>query len=153
MANLTSTRFLLPLLLSSLLSIHAGAQNTTQYPPNSKESAIITAMKNSENDWNNGDLDSFMKMYTGTSTMMMPAGPVGLSAIRDLYQNHYFNGKMPKQQLHYDELKVTLLGDSYALLTGKFTLSGNNLPERSGRYSLVMIFTKDGWKILHDHSS
>lgn len=46
-----------------------------------------------------------------------------------------------------------MLGDKYALLTGKFTLSGNNLPERSGRYSLVMIYTTSGWKILHDHSS
>jgi ketosteroid isomerase-like protein len=32
-------------------------------------------------------------------------------------------------------------------------LYGKNLPERSGRYSLVMQHTKDGWKILHDHSS
>jgi ketosteroid isomerase-like protein len=141
------------LLIFSVLSIHAGAQSSTQDPSVSKETAIVTAMKNSEKDWNNGDLDSFMKMYTGASTMMMPAGPVGINAIRDLYQNHYFNGKMPKQQLRYDELKVTLLGENYALLTGKFTLSGNNLPERSGRYSLVMIYTKEGWKILHDHSS
>ena len=119
----------------------------------SKETAIITAMKNSENDWNKGDLDSFMKMYISSSTMMMPAGPAGLGTIKELYQQKYFKGKMPKQNLHYDELKVTMLGDNYALLTGKFTLSGNNLPVRSGRYSLVMIYTKDGWKILHDHSS
>jgi len=149
MANQTPTRTLFIILVFSLISIYSNAQNT----PGSKETAIITAMKNSENDWNKGDLDSFMKMYTGTSTMMMPTGPVGLSAIRDLYQNHYFNGKMPKQQLRYDELKATMLGDNYALLTGKFTLSGNNLPERSGRYSLVMIHTNEGWKILHDHSS
>jgi len=50
-------------------------------------------------------------------------------------------------------MKVRLLGDNYALLTGGFTLYGNNLPERSGRYSLVMILTKHGWMILHDHSS
>jgi ketosteroid isomerase-like protein len=49
-------------------------------------------------------------------------------------------------------MKVRLLGSDYALLTGAFTLYGNNLPERSGRYSLVMIHAKNGWKILHDHS-
>ena len=118
----------------------------------SRETAIIAAMKNSESDWNKGELDSFMKMYTDSSTMMMPSGPVGLSAIRSLYEKKYFNGKMPKQNLYYDEMKVTFLGTNYALLTGKFTLSGNNLLERSGRYSLVMVYTKDGWKILHDHS-
>ena len=115
-------------LVFAVLSLKATAQ---QNPGSqSAETAIITAMKNSEDDWNKGDLTSFMKMYTDASTMMMP-----------------------KQNLHYDELKVTMLGDKYALLTGKFTLSGNNLPERSGRYSLVMIYTTTGWKILHDHSS
>jgi ketosteroid isomerase-like protein len=127
--------------------MQARAQNTQ-----SKEVAIIEAMKNSASDWNKGDLDSFMKMYTESSTMMMPTGPVGISAIRELYEKKYFNGKMPKQNLFYNEMEVTLLGENYALLTGKFTLSGNNLPERSGRYSLVMAYTKDGWKILHDHS-
>lgn len=126
---------------------------TMQVHAQDAQSKIITAMKNSENDWNKGDLDSFMKMYTDESTMMMPTGPAGINTIKDLYEKKYFNGKMPKQNLHYDDLKVTLLGEKYALLTGKFTLSGNNLPERSGRYSLVMILTKNGWKILHDHSS
>ena len=141
-------RTLFSLAFIFVFTLYAGAQNGVA----SKETAIITAMKNSENDWNKGDLNSFMKMYIETSTMMMPTGPVGLSAIRDLYQNHYFNGKIPKQHLYYAELKVTFLGENYALLTGKFTLSGNNLPERSGRYSLVMIHTEEGWKILHDHS-
>lgn len=136
---------LLCFLSFSMLTTHAKAQDA--------QSRIIAAMKNSENDWNKGDLDSFMKMYTDESTMMMPTGPAGINTIKELYEKKYFNGKMPKQNLHYDDLKVTLLGEKYALLTGKFTLSGNNLPDRSGRYSLVMILTKDGWKILHDHSS
>jgi ketosteroid isomerase-like protein len=127
-------------------------QAQTSGTNNSKAAAIISAMKASENDWNTGNLDNFMKMYTDSSTMMMPAGPVGVSSIRELYEKKYFNGKMPKQNLYYSELKVTMLGENYALLTGKFTLSGNNLPERSGRYSLVMVYTKNGWKILHDHS-
>ena len=144
--NLRRYAFLLFLFLS-VFTIQAGAQNML-----SKEAAIIAAMNSSAIDWNKGDLDSFMKMYTESSTMMMPTGPVGVSAIRELYEKKYFNGKMPGQNLFYDEMKVTMLGENYALLTGKFTLSGNNLPERSGRYSLVMIYTKDGWKILHDHS-
>jgi ketosteroid isomerase-like protein len=143
----------LPKFISSLLYCLSLFVLTTRVSAQDAQSKIITAMKNSENDWNKGDLDSFMKMYTDESTMMMPTGPAGISTIRELYEKKYFNGKVPKQNLHYDDLKVTLLGEKYALLTGKFTLSGNNLPERSGRYSLVMILTKDGWKILHDHSS
>src|ERR1700761_804066 len=146
MNNLSRYTFLTFLLLS-VFTIPVRAQNML-----SKEAAIIAAMNSSANDWNKGDLGSFMKMYTESSTMMMPTGPVGVGAIKELYEKKYFNGKMPKQNLYYDEMKVTLLGENYALLTGRFTLTGNNLPERSGRYSLVMVYTKDGWKILHDHS-
>lgn len=140
-------KFILPLLCLSFFAF------TSPVHAQDAQSKIITAMKNSENDWNKGDLESFMKLYTDESTMMMPTGPAGINTIRELYEKKYFNGKIPKQNLHYEDLKVTLLGEKYALLTGKFILSGNNLPERSGRYSLVMILTKDGWKILHDHSS
>jgi ketosteroid isomerase-like protein len=117
-----------------------------------KAAAIISAMNNSADEWNKGDLDDFMKMYTDSSTMMYPTGPVGLSSIRELYEKKYFDGKMPKQNLSYSDMKVTMLGKNYALLTGKFTLKGGSQPERSGVYSLVMILTKNGWKILHDHS-
>jgi len=141
-----SQKILILFVCGSVLSLQVAGQQ------NKPADAIVSAMNNSANDWNKGDLESFMKMYTDSSTMMYPTGPVGLSSIRELYETKYFNGKMPKQNLNYSEMKVTLLGEKYALLTGKFTLSGNNLPERSGRYSLVMILTKDGWKILHDHS-
>jgi ketosteroid isomerase-like protein len=46
-----------------------------------------------------------------------------------------------------------MLGKDYALMTGGFTLYGNGITERSGRYSLVWQHTAKGWKILHDHSS
>jgi ketosteroid isomerase-like protein len=131
------------------LASHTHAQGTNN---SSKAAAIISAMNNSADEWNKGDLDDFMKMYTDSSTMMYPTGPVGLSSIRELYEKKYFDGKMPKQNLSYSEMKVTMLGENYALLTGKFMLKGGGLPERSGVYSLVMVLTKDGWKILHDHS-
>ena len=144
-----NSKILVILLTFFAIAIQAEAQGTGA---RSKASAIIAAMNNSADQWNKGDLDDFMKMYTDSSTMMYPTGPVGLSSIRELYEKKYFNGKMPKQNLSYSEMKVTMLGDNYALLTGKFTLKGGSLPERSGVYSLVMVLTKDGWKILHDHS-
>ncbi|WP_259070041.1 YybH family protein [Mucilaginibacter sp. X4EP1] len=113
---------------------------------------IIQTMNSSTDEWNKGHLDAFMNMYDPSATMMMPTGPVAIQLIRALYQNKYFNGGMPKQNLRYSDMQVRFLGDNYALLTGAFTLYGNNLPDRSGRYSLVMVHGKNGWKILHDHS-
>jgi len=118
-----------------------------------KAKAIISAMNASADEWNRGELDAFTSLYDPAATMMMPGGPVGLDSIKSLYQTKYFKGSMPKQSLKYTDMKVRMLGKDYALLTGGFTLYGNNMKERSGRYSLVLVHTKNGWKILHDHSS
>jgi beta-aspartyl-peptidase (threonine type) len=143
-------QFVLLFLCFFIVVIKTQAQAISANDGAAKE--IISAMENSANEWNKGNLDAFMNLYDPSATMMMSAGPVGLDAIRSLYENKYFNGGMPKQNLRYTDMKVRLLGSDYALLTGAFTLYGNNLPERSGRYSLVMIHTANGWKILHDHS-
>src|ERR1700712_2608501 len=119
------------------------AQAQAKTADNAEAKVIIGVMENSANEWNKGNLDTFMNLYDPSATMMMPAGPVGLSAIRELYEKKYFDGKMPKQNLRYSAMQVRFLGDEYALLTGAFTLYGNNLPERSGRYSLVFKHTKN----------
>jgi len=115
---------------------------------------LTDAMNNSAQEWNKGHLDTFVSLYDASATMMFPTGPVGMEGIKGLYQKSYFKPDgMPKQNLKYTDIKVRMLGNDYALMTGGFTLYGNNLPERSGRYSLVWKHTANGWKILHDHSS
>ena len=138
------------LLCFALFANRASAQFAADDDPQVK--AIVTVMNNSAAEWNQGKLVDFMQVYDPSATMMMPGGTVGLDSIRGLYQHKYFKGGMPKQNLRYTDMKVRLLGENYALLTGGFTLYGNGLPERSGRYSLVMVRTTNGWKILHDHS-
>lgn len=117
------------------------------------QNEIVTAMNKSAEDWNKGDLDAFLSLYDSAATFMLPTGPVGISGMKENYQKGFFNGSVPKQNLRFEEMVVRPLGKNYALLTGKFVLFGNNLKERSGRYSLVFIHRKNGWRILHDHSS
>lgn len=138
------------LLACFIISVKVQAQAMIDTAKATKE--IVSAMNNSADEWNAGKLDAFMGMYDPSATMMMAKGTVGIDSIRALYVRKYFNGNMPKQNLKYSDMKVRFLGNDYALLTGAFTLYGNNLAERSGRYSLVLVHTKNGWKILHDHS-
>jgi hypothetical protein len=95
-----------------------------------------------------------MALYDRSATMMTSGGRVGIDSIRRIYVVHYFQGGHPKQQLAYDTYQITMLGKDYALLTGRFILKANDkLPERHGSFSLTMVHRKEGWRILHDHSS
>lgn len=137
--------------LIAVVILFSCAVNKTNKTNNSV--SIIASMNTAAQDWNKGDLDAFMALYDSTATFMLPNGPVGITGMKENYQKGFFNGNMPKQNLRYEEMVVRSLGKNYALLTGRFVLYGNNLKERSGRYSLVFVRRKDGWRILHDHSS
>ena len=118
------------------------------------EKEIIASMNDATSKWNTGDLDGYMALYDPTATMMTSGGRVAIDSIRRIYVVHYFQGGHPKQQLSYDTYQITMLGKDYALLTGRFILKANDkLPERHGSFSLTMVRRKEGWRILHDHSS
>lgn len=118
------------------------------------EKEIVASMNDATTKWNQGDLDGYMALYDPTATMMTSGGRVGIDSIRRIYVVHYFQDGHPRQQLAYDTYQITMLGKDYALLTGRFILKANDkLPERHGSFSLTMVHRKNGWRILHDHSS
>lgn len=135
------------LLLAVLFSI------TSAYTQTNHVSEIKRLMQQSATDWNNANLDGFMALYDTAATFMFSTGPVGLDKMRANYERGFFKGGKPIQQLRFEDLEVRMLGTDHALLTGKFILWGNNLPDRKGIYSLVFVKRNGGWKILHDHSS
>ncbi|HXI21846.1 MAG TPA: nuclear transport factor 2 family protein [Gemmatimonadales bacterium] len=117
------------------------------------DQAIQSAMRASAEAWNRGDIDGHVAMYTDSATMMTRNGPItGRGTIEGLLARAFWRDGKPLQQLSFDDLVVRPLGRDYALLTGKFTLSGGGKPDVSGRYSLVWERTPAGWRIIHDHS-
>ena len=116
-------------------------------------SGLIAVMQKSAADWNKGDLAAFMDSYDDSATMMSHHGLIGKDSMMIHYRQTYFKEGAARQQLSFDQFKVTPLAGNYVLLTGRFTLNGNNLPTLSGWYSLTCVLTPKGWKILHDHTS
>ncbi|HEY4109543.1 nuclear transport factor 2 family protein [Puia sp.] len=116
-------------------------------------SALTGVLRKSADDWNNGDLAGFMNSYDDNATMMSHHGLIGKDSMMIHYRQTYFKEGAARQQLSFDQFKITPLAGYYVLLTGRFTLAGNHLPTLSGWFSLVCVHTGTGWKILHDHTS
>lgn len=114
---------------------------------------LIKLMKQSADDWNKGNLNGFMSLYDDSATMMTGDGLINKDSMMVGYSRSYFKNGKPQQQLNFDQLQILVLDEKYVLLTGRFVLNGNNLPMQSGRFSLLCVLRKNGWKILHDHTS
>jgi len=139
--------------LGLLLSYCKTEVKTPDSPKPVDTELIRESLLASTSDWNKGDLNNFLAVYDSAATFMTAKGLIGLDTLKAHYQKNYFQGSQPKQQLVFQELQVKPLGKTFALVTGKFVLTGSGQPEQSGRFSLVFQLTNAGWKILHDHSS
>jgi ketosteroid isomerase-like protein len=126
---------------------------TTSAPEVINTQIFREIMDSSATAWNAGSLVGHLSIYDSAATFMGANGLIGIPALKENFQKKYFNGAKPVQQLAFDQIQVKPLGTDFALVTGKFILSGGDQPERSGRFSLVFGKTKAGWKVLHDHSS
>jgi ketosteroid isomerase-like protein len=105
--------------------------------------------------WNKGDLEGFMAGYWKSAKLSFFSGDkktVGWQATLDRYRKRYQAGGKEMGKLSFDELSIELLGDSHALVRGRFHLQlGKESP--TGVFTLVLRKLPEGWRIVHDHTS
>jgi len=118
---------------------------------------IRALLKNSEANWNRGDLAAFAADYEDAPTTTFVGREVtrgGVAAILARYQRSYPTAEA-RGELTFSEIEVRPLGENYALALGRFslkrTVAGGG--DAAGRFTLVLHRTPKGWKIIHDHSS
>jgi ketosteroid isomerase-like protein len=153
------------LLLGVLVSQIANAQitNTTKSTRDisivyEQEQANIKAIQaildNQITAWNKGDIDAFMVGYLESDSLVF----IGKSGPTYGYQNtlaNYTQGYPDTShmgKLKFEIINMKPLGTNYYFIIGKWFLK-RTVGDLNGVYTLVFRKTKDGWKIISDHSS
>jgi ketosteroid isomerase-like protein len=119
--------------------------------------ANVTALLQMQADaWNRGDLDTFVSGYLHSpeiSYVSSDSEVWGYDALRDRYQRKYGDKHDTMGTLKFSDLKVQDLGRRNALCIGRWHLERSDKPTVDGIFSLVLVHTNSGWKIMHDHTS
>lgn len=129
------------------------ARGTKGAPVKEEIAAILQAQANS---WNQGDLDSFLKGYLKSNDISYVSGQsqvYGYDALRKRYESKYGNSKDTMGKLTFSDLKISALGKSHALCIGNWHLERKEKPPIDGIFTLLLLRTNDGWRIIHDHTS
>lgn len=120
------------------------------------ETEVKAVLSQQQEAWNRGDLIAFMDGYVNSPDITFAGKQVtrGWDGTLERYRKTYPN-RDAMGRLTFSEIEVRPLGKDHALVLGRFHLArategGGNA---SGRYTLVMTRTKQGWKALHDHTS
>ena len=117
------------------------------------EKAIRATLDMTAEGWNKGDLNQYLSAYVPEATEMLSTGPAGgVEAIEKTMKEGFWKTGKPLQVLRYENVVVRMLGKKNALVTGQYILSGAGRPDRTGWFTTVWTKTKDGWRMIHDHS-
>jgi uncharacterized protein (TIGR02246 family) len=104
--------------------------------------------------WNQGDVRSFTAYYTDDTNFVSTQVQRGRTQVLERYLKRYPN-RDAMGKLSFDELEVTKLGEDFASVIGRWKLdrseqAGGNV---GGYFTLLFKRTKEGWKIILDHTS
>ena len=113
--------------------------------------AILDAQKNA---WNRGDIEGFMDGYERSPNIVFLSGDNvsrGWQTVHDRYQKNY-NSREKMGTLEFSDIEVNVVSKDTAVMIGRWHLARAN-DEPHGRFTLIFRKTKQGWRIVHDHTS
>ncbi|HEX8748993.1 MAG TPA: nuclear transport factor 2 family protein [Pyrinomonadaceae bacterium] len=148
-----SLSLLLPVALVAGITAYAALGYSSNGDKRKDEASIRAVLDSTSAGWNQGNLQQYLSAYTDEATELGPNGPRGgRSVIEQTMRNGFWKTGRPVQNLRYEHVEVRMLGKDNALVTGQFVLSGGERPDRTGWFTTVWTRTKEGWRMIHDHS-
>ena len=129
---------------------------TPMAKPAAAEAAIRTVLDTQVTAWNAGKLEEFMAGYWHSPKLSFFSGGRKLSgweATLERYRKTYQAEGKEMGKLQFSELDIELLGPSAAVVRGRWELTLSDGKKPGGLYTLIFRKFKDGWKIVHDHTS
>jgi uncharacterized protein (TIGR02246 family) len=118
--------------------------------------AIRAVLEREAAAWNRGDLDGYLAGYERAATTTMVGKDVrrGWDAIAAHYRKSY-GDRARMGTLAFGELDIRPLGAGFALALGHWALARDAATGGpvGGWFTLTMKKTRDGWRIVVDHTS
>lgn len=129
-------------------------QCISSYAQNKDEQIIRSILNRQTQDWNRGDIQSFMHGYWENDSLMF----IGKNGVTYGYQTTLNNYKKnypdttAMGKLQFQILQVKPQGEGYYFVLGKWMLK-RSIGDLSGHYTLIFRKIKGEWVIISDHSS
>ncbi|HTH38516.1 MAG TPA: nuclear transport factor 2 family protein [Pyrinomonadaceae bacterium] len=118
------------------------------------ENDILAVMTNQATAWNRGDIDSFMQGYWKSEKLVFASGDSvtrGWQPTLDRYKKNY-DSKAKMGLLAFTDLEVNVLSKDAAVVLGSWSLKREK-DNPKGKFTLIFRRVKEGWRIVHDHTS
>ncbi len=104
--------------------------------------------------WNRGDIEGFMQGYWKSENLVFVSGDnvtKGWQPTLDRYKKNY-DSREKMGTLTFSGLTINVLNKEWATVLGSWSLTREK-DRPHGKFTLIFRKFKDGWCIVHDHTS
>jgi len=116
--------------------------------------SIESLLKLQQNAWNQGNIEGYMLGYWKSDSLLFTSGgdiQRGWNNTFEKYKKSY-ESKEKMGKLQFSNYEINLLSAESAWVFGHWELKREK-DNPKGVFTLILKKFKDGWKIIHDHTS
>lgn len=120
------------------------------------ERAVRAVLAEQVAAWNRHDLEGYMRGYLRSPELRFFAGASvtrGWQETLDRYRKRYQEGGKEMGTLEMRDVEVQVLSPSHAFARGRWHLAFSDGKTAEGLFTLLLEKQRDGFRIVHDHSS
>jgi len=122
----------------------------------SEEAAVRKVLDDQVRAWNAHDLLGYMQGYWNSPELTFYSGASitrGWQPTLERYQKRYQGEGREMGALDFEILEVRVFSRDAAVVYGRWHLKMTDGKEPHGLFTLVLRKFKEGWRIVHDHTS
>ena len=131
------------------------AANVSAQSKNDKTAADIRRVMDAQAAaWNAGDIEGYMQGYRKSPDLVFVSGDnvtKGWQPTLDRYKKNY-DSRAKMGTLTFSDLEIEVLSKDAAKVLGSWSLQRES-DNPKGKFTLIFRRFKDGWRIVHDHTS
>jgi ketosteroid isomerase-like protein len=143
------------ILLLLALTLFASISSLASDTSDAKAGADIRKVMNEQTAaWNRGDIEGFMQGYWKSENLVFVSSDnvtKGWQPTLDRYQKNY-DSREKMGTLTFSGLTINVLNKQWATVLGSWSLAREK-DTPHGKFTLIFRKFKDGWRIVHDHTS
>jgi len=115
---------------------------------------VLAVMARQAAAWNRGDIAGYMDGYWRSEALVFASGDQvtrGWQPTLDRYKKSY-DTKAKMGQLTFSDTEVIVLSKDIAVVVGSWSLAREK-DNPKGKFTVIFRRMKEGWRIIHDHTS
>lgn len=103
--------------------------------------------------WNRGDIAAYMAGYDRDDVTFVAGDSLtrGWQTVFDRYAKKY-DSREKMGTLTFGDIEITMLGNDHAMANGTWRLV-RAADQPNGRFTVILRRTREGWRVMHDHTS